>query len=149
MWLSLKGGCSSPSNVESFVEVSTQPAGPSSRCSVGSNRVGVSLSISTHHSPSARNYDDQPGSLSPTFDDLESFSSSPSMSYLQHATQKEIKNVDQLISMFSSRVPVKQIQTYQLPGENFDDCVECLVNGPTADLLMEVVNKRYQCKSSY
>ena len=88
--------CSSPSNTESFVEVSSQP-GPSSRCSGGSNWVGVSL---THYSPSARNYDDQLGSLSPTFDDLESFSSSPSMSYLQPATQKEIRNVDQLISVF-------------------------------------------------
>ena len=65
-------GRSSPSNVESFVEVSSQP-GPSSRCSGGSNRVGVSL---THHSPSVQNYD-QPGSLSPTFDDLKSFNLVP------------------------------------------------------------------------
>ena len=52
--------------------------------------------------------------------------------------------MDQLISMFSSRVPVKQIQTlFHLSGENFEDCVECLLNGPTTDLLPKVVNKCY------
>ena len=46
--------------------------------------------------------------------------------------------MDQLIS---SRVPVKQIQTsFHLFGEIFDDCVECLLNGPT---LLKVVNKCY------
>ena len=132
-------GRSSPSDIESFVEVSTQP-GPSSRARGVSNRA---LSTPACHSPSAEKFADQPRSLSPTFDDLESFSSTPSTSY-QPATQKEIKNVDHLVSMFSSRVPVKQIQTlYQLSGENFDDCVECLLNGPTSDLLLKVVNNRY------
>ena len=37
---------------------------------------------------------------------------------------------------------MKKIQTlYQLSGENFDDCVECLLSGPTSDLL-KVVNNR-------
>ena len=38
---------------------------------------------------------------------------------------------------------MKQIQTlYQLSGENFDDCVDCLLNGPSD--LLKAVNKRYQ-----
>ena len=117
--------CSSPSDIESFVEVSTQP-GPSSRARGVSSQA---LSTCTRHSPSAEMFTNQLGSLSPTLDDMESFSSTPSTSYHQSATQ-EIKNVDQLISTFSSRVPVKQIQTlYQLSGENFDNRVECLLNG--------------------
>ena len=127
-------GRSSPSDI--FVDVSTQP-GPSSRAR------GVSSHALSTRSPSEM-FADQPGSLSPTLDDMESFSSTPSTSYHQSATQKKVKNVDQLISMFSSRVPVKQIQSlYQLSGENFDDCVECLLSGPTSDLLLKIVNNRY------
>ena len=99
------------------MEVSTQP-GPSSRARGVSNHA-----LPTRHSPSEM-FAEQMGSLSPTLDDMESFSSTPSISYHQSAMQKKVKNVHQLISMFSSRVPVKQIQTlYQLSGENFDDCV--------------------------
>ena len=40
---------------------------------------------------------------------------------------------------------MKQIQTlYQLSGEKFDDCVDCLLNGPSAYLLLKAVNKRYE-----
>ena len=81
-------GRSSPSDI--FVDVSTQP-GPSSRA-----RGVSSQALSTRRSPSEM-FADQPGFLSPTLD-MESFSST-STSY-QSATQKKVKNVDQLISVF-------------------------------------------------
>ena len=125
--------------------MSTQPG--QSSCSSGrSSRVGIYLSTPTQHLPfdqSALDFDDQPGLTSLIFDDLESYPSSPSTSHQQRAKQ-EMKNVNQLISVFVSRVPVKQIQTlYQLSGESFDDCVDCLLNGPTTELIMKVVNKHY------
>ena len=112
MWLSLK--CALLHQTLSLVKVSTH-SGPSSRARGVSSRA-LSTRAHPHGSPCAEMFTDQPESLSPTLDDMESFSSTPSTSYHQSATQ-EIKNVDQLISMFLSRVPMRQIQTlYQLSG---------------------------------
>ena len=51
------------------------------------------------------------------------------------------KDVDKLLSMFSSRFSVKQIQVlFRYSGDCFDDCIDCLMSGPTLEAILRMVN---------
>ena len=64
-------------------------------------------------------------------------------SHLPEETTPEVNNLDTLLSLFSSRLTVKQIQSlYRYSGDNFDNAIECLMNGPSLDSILRMINTR-------
>lgn len=70
--------------------------------------------------------------------------SQPGPSHLSGDTSQhsqELQNLDTLLSLFSSRFTAKQIQIlYRYSGDNFDNAIECLMNGPSLDSIVRMVN---------
>lgn len=56
----------------------------------------------------------------------------------------EIKDLDTLISIFSTRYTAKQIQVlYKYSGDSFDSCIECLMSSPSQESILRMVNAHY------
>ena len=71
--------------------------------------------------------------------------SQPGPSHLsgEMSPHRQAQNVDTLLSLFSSRFTVKQIQVlYQYSGENFDNAIECLMSGPSLESIVKMINTR-------
>ena len=63
------------------------------------------------------------------FESTTDLPSAISPSFSQNEGSVGLKNIDTLVSMFSLRYTVKQIQTlFNYRGGNFDGCVECLMD---------------------
>ena len=57
------------------------------------------------------------------------------------AYNNEIKDLDTLISMFSTRYTAKQIQVlYKYAGDSFDNCIDCLTSGLSLESILRMVN---------
>ena len=53
----------------------------------------------------------------------------------------EIKDLDTLISMFSTRYTAKQIHVlYKYAGDSFDNCIDCLMSGLSEESILIMVN---------
>ena len=67
--------------------------------------------------------------------------SQPGPSRLSGVTPTQ--NLDTLLSLFSTRFTAKQIQAlYRHSGDNFDDAIECLMSGPSAESILKMINAR-------
>ena len=72
---------------------------------------------------------------------VSSLLSQPGPSRLSGVTPTQ--NLDTLLSLFSTRFTAKQIQAlYRHSGDNFDDAIECLMSGPSAESILKMINAR-------
>lgn len=68
----------------------------------------------------------------------------PGPSHLPGAATQEVRNLDTLLALFSSRFSVKQIQNlFRYSGGNFDSsAIECLMSGLSLDSILKMINTR-------
>ena len=93
-----------------------------------------------------RSFSSTPSACSGSSQVLSPTLSQPGPSCLSEVTSphpRETQNVDTLLSLFSSRFTAKQIQSlYRYSGDDFDNAIECLMNGPSLECIVRMINFR-------